>query len=146
MSNPEYTPILTKEELSSPNKFGLHKVSEPIEAKKYIGCNCFRLFDSKTWSLYPEFRSFVTTAQLEIPKEAIVIKPIDSNDLRTDCAIVKDIYLSDNFLPEQCKCFSHHFPNFKYKINAKHYPEHPLNQKVDLIHTSGIHFKLSDNK
>lgn len=163
-----WTKELNFPNISSGKYSGIHKVQqEPVTGYKKIACSCEKeqengLTDSTRITRY-------MIAQLEIPVGATIVRsksdgldgvPPASN-LRTDCAIVKNIQEigsspSESLTPESvpkflsslnnCVCHSMWDKTYRYDIGQEHRPKKLLNTDLDKVFTSGIHFFLNKNE
>jgi hypothetical protein len=138
--------ILTHEELIGCNRSGIYDVGIPIIGYKKVR---YRTLSSLT--IIPYYIQNYAIVELEIPIGAKIVRPFSrydsyeqihnpSHKLRTDKAIVTNIYWSDlTEISDPCEFYSYFDERFKYVKGREHVPNY-FNDDVTQELCSGIHF------
>lgn len=139
-TNEQSTTNLTRDELLSGRKIGVHEVTDPIQTFQSLKCVCdyepiTAKFGKENLSPVVSLNGVATT---EIPTGATVVRAggyIPDHNMRTDQVVVKDIHIfksvGDYFSKiSNCKCTGWASGNNKqYEIGKKQ--TSPLNTMVD---------------
>ena len=159
------SPKLNEQELINGKHYGAYHVQNPITGYKKIICKQKTMGFSDLFLKYvqkiDEKPEFDAIAQLEIPKNAIIIRPLVgrydlgpdtdytyiSTKLRTDRVLIKKIeaVYSDDALRydmKKCECYSDHNNKYKYHVGKEQKPKKDFDNNVFKECTSGIHFYL----